>query len=178
VNPTEVVAFWVEAGREAWFRKDAAFDAALRARFEGQHNAAARRELDNWADTPEGALGLVLLLDQIPRNIHRGSAHAFATDGLARSTALAAIDAGFDRRIAAQPRIFFYLPLQHAEDLGLQSRAVALCEALDDESYARYARLHRDIIARFGRFPHRNAVLGRASTAEELAFLAEGGFAG
>jgi uncharacterized protein (DUF924 family) len=120
----------------------------------------------------------VLLLDQIPRNIFRGSAHAFATDPLALAAAERAIDAGHDRAVDPALRLFFYLPFEHAEDIAQQARGVALTEALGNAEYTRYAILHRDIIARFGRFPHRNACLGRSSTAQELAFLAEGGFKG
>jgi uncharacterized protein (DUF924 family) len=177
-TPAEIVAFWSEAGPGAWFKKDAAFDAAIRDRFEALHHAAARGELNARSETPEGALALLLLLDQFPRNLYRGSAHAFAADGLAQAIAQAALDAGHDRATPAPLRMFFYLPLEHAEHLGLQARCVALFEAMGDESYTKYARLHRDIIARFGRFPHRNAALGRASSAEELAFLAAGGFSG
>jgi uncharacterized protein (DUF924 family) len=178
MSPGEVVAFWSEAGPERWYKKDAAFDEALRERFEAAHHAAARGECAPWAQTPEGALALCLLLDQIPRNLYRNSAHAFAADGLARSIALAAIDAGFDQAVPMPLRIFFYMPLEHAEDIALQERCCALTQACGVEEYTRYAALHRDIIARFGRFPHRNACLGRPTTEEEARFLAEGGFAG
>ena len=120
----------------------------------------------------------MLLLDQIPRNIYRGSAHAFATDGLALSVAEYAVHVGHDAATGMPMRIFFYLPFEHAEDLAVQERGVALMEGTGDDGYAKYARLHRDIIARFGRFPHRNAALGRTTTAEEQAFLDAGGFAG
>jgi uncharacterized protein (DUF924 family) len=126
----------------------------------------------------EGALALVLLLDQFPRNIYRRSPHAFATDLLAQGIALRAVEKRFDAATDTFLRVFFYLPFEHAEDPALQERSVTLIEALRDAEFAKYATLHRDIIARFGRFPHRNAVLGRKSTPEELQFLAEGGFAG
>lgn len=173
----EVVQFWRDAGEKAWFEKNEAFDDAFRARFLAAHEAAARGELDPWADTAEGALALILLLDQFPRNCFRGSPRMFGSDAKAVAVADAAIAAGHDLAVPADLRVFFYLPFEHAEDLALQERCVALCAPLR-EDYLRYAVVHRDIIARFGRFPHRNEVLGRESTAEELAFLAEGGFSG
>lgn len=176
-QPVDVVRFWREAGEDAWFRKDAAFDAAFRDRFLAAHEAAARGELAGWAQTPEGALALILLLDQFPRNCFRDTPRMFATDALAVEVAEAAIATGHDQAIPEDLRVFFYLPFEHAEDLGLQARAVSLCAPLR-EDYARFAVLHHGIIARFGRFPHRNKLLGRLSTPEELAYLAAGGFAG
>ena len=173
----DAVEFWRDAGPGRWFKKDDGFDAELRARFEAAHFAAARRELDGWAETAEGALALLILLDQVPRNIFRGTAHQFATDPLALAMAEAALAAGHDRAVEQGLRVFFVLPLEHAEDLALQERAVALL-ADEAEDIARFARVHRDIIARFGRFPHRNPALGRETTPEEAAFLAEGGFGG
>jgi uncharacterized protein (DUF924 family) len=178
VSAADIVAFWRDAGPEAWFRKDAAFDAALRARFLDAHMAAARGELDGLEAAADGALALVLLLDQVPRNIFRGTAHQFATDGLALAIAGRAIARGHDHAVDPALRLFFYLPYEHSEDAADQARAVALVTALGDAEYTKYAQMHADIIARFGRFPHRNACLGRESTAEERAFLAEGGFAG
>ena len=181
-SPADVIDVWTAAGPKAWFKSDPAFDAALRARFEAAHMAAARGELTAWEGTAAGALALLLLLDQVPRNIYRGSAHAFATDGLARALAERAVAAGHDLAMPLELQVFFYLPFEHAEDAVSQARGVELCEALEarggDESYARYARLHADIIARFGRFPHRNPALGRTTTSEEAAFLASGGFKG
>jgi uncharacterized protein (DUF924 family) len=178
----ELIDFWTDAGIKAWFGHDPAFDAALHERFEAAHLAAARGELENWGEAPESALALLLLFDQIPRNIYRGSAHAFATDGMARALATRAVDAGFDLAAPLDLQIFFYLPFEHTETAAAQARGVALCEAYaargGDESYPRYARIHADIIARFGRFPHRNAILGRKTTLEEAAFLAAGGFKG
>ncbi|MFO0608010.1 MAG: DUF924 family protein [Polyangiales bacterium] len=176
-TPADIVRFWREAGPRAWFAKDDAFDARCRA-FEAAHHAAARRELDAWEATPEGALALCLLLDQFPRNLYRASGHAFATDPLARAIADRAIAAGHDRAFDVDLRAFFYLPFEHAEDAALQARSVALFEATGNAEYVRFAALHRDLIARFGRFPHRNRALGRTSTPEEEAFLAGGGFAG
>lgn len=177
MHPNDIIAFWTAAGPAAWFAKDDGFDARCRA-FEAAHHAAARGELGEWEATPEGALALILLLDQIPRNLYRGTAHAFATDPLAQAIADRAIAAGHDRATAMPLRIFFYLPFEHAEDLSLQARCVALFEATGDAEYTKYAILHRDVIARFGRFPHRNVALGRATTEEEQAFLDGGGFKG
>ncbi len=175
-QPQDVVRFWREAGPGKWFAKDEAFDRDFIARFHDAHMAAARRELDHWLDTAEGALALLILLDQFPRNAYRGTAHMFATDPLALSFARQAIERGHDQAIEPALRVFCYLPFEHSEALADQERSVALCEGVGD--YARYARIHRDVIARFGRFPHRNAVLGRATTVEEQAFLEAGGFAG
>ena len=175
--PGEIVRFWRDAGARAWFTKDETFDGRCRA-FEKAHHAAARGECAAWEQDAEGALALVLLLDQIPRNIYRGSPHAYATDPLAQAAAQRAVARRFDAATESLLRIFFYLPYEHAEDLALQEKGVRLTQSLGDAEYVRYAMLHRDVIARFGRFPHRNVILGRASTAEELAFLADGGFAG
>lgn len=181
-TPMDVVGFWQAAGPEKWFAKSAKFDEAIALRFEPVHHAAARGEYDAWAATPEGALALLLLLDQFPRNLFRSSAHAFATDPKARTIARAAVLAGHDRAGPAQLRQFFYLPYEHSEDLVDQDEGLRLFKALKDETgdgeSLRWAELHRDIIVRFGRFPHRNACLGRATTPNEQAFLDEGGFAG
>jgi uncharacterized protein (DUF924 family) len=174
-SPGDIVSFWLQAGVEAWFKRDAAFDDLLRQRFADQHQQAAAREFDAWQATANGALALVLLLDQIPRNIFRGTAHAFATDGLARFFAANAIEAGFDIEVDPRLRIFFYMPFEHSEALADQDRSVSLVRAMGDAYYATFARAHRDTIVRFGRFPHRNAALGRASTAEEQAWLDAGG---
>lgn len=177
MDPRHVIAFWSKAGPDRWFAKDDAFDARC-ADFAAVHHASARGEHADWEATPEGSLALILLLDQIPRNIFRGSAHAFATDGLALVIALRAIAAGHDQATPMPLRVFYYLPLEHAEDLRVQQRCVALTAATGDENFSRYARLHHDIIARFGRFPHRNAALGRTTTPDEQAFLDSGGFKG
>jgi uncharacterized protein (DUF924 family) len=173
--PDDLVSFWLQAGFDAWFRHDAAFDDQLRQRFADQHRQAAAREIDDWQVTANGALALVLLLDQVPRNIFRGTAHAFATDGLARGFASHAIEAGFDFEVDPRLRIFFYMPFEHSEALADQDRSLSLVQSMGDAYYATYARAHRDAIVRFGRFPHRNAALGRASTAEEQAWLDAGG---
>jgi len=178
VQANDVVAFWREAGPARWFGGDAAFDAQCRERLLPPHLLAARRELDGWQATPEGALALLLLLDQIPRNVFRGSAHAFATDPLARMFAVRALDAGFDRAVENDLRRFFYLPLQHAEDRALQDRQLALFQTMERPADDRWAEHHHAVIERFGRFPHRNRALGRETTAEEKAFLEADGFRG
>lgn len=173
----EILHFWRAAGYEKWFTKDVAFDAEFRRRFLDLHFAAARRELDRWMENAESALALILLLDQFPRNCFRGTAHMYATDPLALRFALAAIGKGYDRKVDEELRLFFYLPLSHAEDLAMQERAVELNEAYDPEKL-KHAIEHRDIVKRFGRFPHRNKILARETTADEQKFLDDGGFAG
>jgi uncharacterized protein (DUF924 family) len=175
IQPEDIIAFWRAAGPDRWFRTDPAFDARCRMHCLDAHLAAAQRELDAWQDDAGGALALVLLLDQIPRNVYRGSAHAYATDPLARHFARHAIASGLDALGPQDLRGFFYLPFQHSEDLSDQAQAVALYTAMGDETMLPYARRHQEVIARFGRFPHRNAALGRANTAEEDAWLRAGG---
>ncbi len=176
-SATQVTDFWREAGPERWLAKDDVFDARFRSHFLQAHEAAAAGGLAPWAESAEGALALLLLLDQFPRNAFRGSARMFATDTQARAVAGAAVDAGQDLQVETALRPFFYMPYMHSELLADQRRCVSLCESLDANTL-RFARLHCEIIERFGRFPHRNALLGRASSAEELRFLNEGGFAG
>jgi uncharacterized protein (DUF924 family) len=178
IKPIDVVGFWRLAGPEKWFAKSHKFDQAIALRFEPAHFAAARGEHDDWIATPEGALALLLLLDQFPRNLFRDSAHAFATDGKALSIAKHAIGEGFDQSIEPNLRPFVYMPLMHSEAAPDQEASMVLFEALGARTNLDYAKTHRDIIARFGRFPHRNAALGRATTAQEQVFLDEGGFAG
>ncbi len=177
VSSSEVVSFWRDAGYQKWFARNDAFDAEFRERFLEVYFTAARRELEHWVDNVEGALALVILLDQLPRNVFRRSAHAYATDSLARHYAVRAVAAGFDARVDPALRVFFYMPFEHSEDITDQRRSLELAGALD-ENYAKYAQLHYDAIARFGRFPHRNRELGRETTVEEQAYLNEGGFAG
>ena len=172
---TELVEFWRDAGMGKWFRGGDDFDAECRARWLDAHFAAARREFDDWMDDAEGALALVLLLDQIPRNVFRDSGHAFATDPLALHCASRAIDAGHDAKIDAGLRFFFYLPFEHSEAIADQDRAVDLFTALGNADLLGYANAHRDVIVRFGRFPHRNAALGRSNSPEEQAWLDAGG---
>lgn len=178
IDPGMVVTFWREAGPKQWFAADSAFDTEIRDRFGEAHLTAARGALAGWEDSAEGALALLLLTDQFPRNLYRHSAHAFATDAMAREIAQRALARGFDAQTEPGLRAFFYLPFEHHEDPGSQARAVALFEKLGDKEGLDYAILHADLIARFGRFPHRNAVMGRISTPEETAYLAQGGFAG
>ena len=175
IEASEVVGFWRDAGPGKWFRGGDAFDAECRDRLLAPHMAAAQRELDGWIDGAEGALALLLLLDQIPRNVFRGSAHAFATDPLARHFAGRALEAGFDQAYEPPMRAFFYLPFEHAEDMQAQERSVQLFEAMGSEEHTRYAHDHLKAIAKFGRFPHRNAVLGRDTTPAEQAWLDAGG---
>jgi uncharacterized protein (DUF924 family) len=181
-QPADILDFWRAAGPRRWFEKSDAFDAAIRLRFEPTHHAAARGEYDRWIERADGALALVILLDQFPRNLFRGSAHSYATDPLARRIASEALARGHDKRLESALRPFIYLPFEHSEDLADQDRSVALCETMKaetgDEGFLKWAIGHREVIVRFGRFPHRNRALGRATTAEEQAFLDEGGFAG
>jgi uncharacterized protein (DUF924 family) len=172
-----VVSFWIEAGPALWFAKDDKFDARFRNRFLREHEAAARGELQPWANTPDGALALVILLDQFPRNAFRGTPRMYDTDALARRVAKAAIAQGYDQQIAMELRKFFVLPFAHSEDLADQERSVALARGIGGVDLA-HAEHHRDIVKRFGRFPHRNAILGRESTAAEREYLANGGYAG
>lgn len=174
ITPEGVLAFWRAAGYERWFARDDGFDERCRIDLLHAHHAAARRELEHWMDTPDGALALVILLDQIPRNVFRGSGHAFATDPLARHYASRAIGRGDDRVVDPVLRAFFCMPFEHSESMADQDRSVQLAAALDGD-YLAYALKHRDVIERFGRFPHRNRVLGRENTADEQAWLDAGG---
>ncbi|TPI34493.1 DUF924 family protein [Mesorhizobium sp. B3-2-1] len=172
-----VTKFWRDAGEDAWFEKNNAFDADLRDRFLDLHYAAARRECDDWSGHAEGSLALMILLDQFPRNCFRGTGHMFATDPLAKHFAQKAVAAGHDLALEPEVRVFLYLPFEHSENLADQDRSVEL-HTVRAEFNLKYALEHRDIIQRFGRFPHRNRMLGRETTAEEKAFLDDGGFSG
>jgi uncharacterized protein (DUF924 family) len=178
LEPGDVLAFWQAAGPKKWFSRDAAFDAAIRDRFLSTYEAAAAGQFAHWEATADGALALVIALDQFPRNMLRGEARTFAADPLARAVADRALLRGFDRAVAPALRTFFYLPFEHSENLADQERCVALNRAAEDADGVKWAELHADIIRRFGRFPHRNKALGRATTPEEQAFLDSGGFAG
>lgn len=189
--PDAVLDFWfgppgpardVAARQSAlWFGKSAAHDRTVAERFGATLAAAAAQQLEAWSATPRGRLALVIVLDQFPHHVFRDRPQAFATDADALALALAALEAGEDRALTPIERVFLYLPLEHAESLELQERAVSLFEVLAREAepgerelfdgFLDYARKHRDVVARFGRFPHRNAILGRASTPEEIAFL-------
>jgi uncharacterized protein (DUF924 family) len=177
-SPSDVVKFWRDAGPDRWFKKDAQFDDEIRTRFLALHEAAARGDLKDWEGSAEGALGLLILLDQFPRNMFRGTARAFATDPQARAITASALLKGFDAQVAPEMCSFFYLPFEHSEDMADQKRGIALYTAAGDADGLKWAQIHADIIRRFGRFPHRNAPLGRTTTPEEQKFLDEGGFAG
>jgi uncharacterized protein (DUF924 family) len=177
-TPADVLAFWTQAGPDRWFKKDDAFDSTIRERFLSTYEAAARGRLSDWEATPANALALTIVLDQFPRNMFRGSPRIYAADHEARAVAEGALARGFDARVEPSLRTFFYLPFMHSEALADQERCVALYRAIGDVDSLRYAEDHADIIRRFGRFPHRNEILGRATTPEEQAFLDAGGFAG
>ncbi len=177
-----ILAFWREAGPQKWFGGGAAFDLEVKEHLLPAYQQAADRLLDHWQESAEGALARLILLDQVPRNMFRGTPRAFATDELALAGAEAAIAQGFDRapEVERAPtlRSFFYLPLMHAEDEQTQARCVSLYREWGEENGLSHALIHHDAIARFGRFPHRNLILGRAMRAEEQAYLDEGGFSG
>lgn len=178
MKPEDIVSFWEQAGPTRWFFKDAVFDGALKVRFGAACGEARQGVFDHWSETAEGALGLVLLLDQVSRNIHRGSPLAFAGDAKGLALARSSIAKGYHHKLIPARAQWFIMPFEHAEDIDAQNRAVALFETMGLSDMAYWASLHRDIIVRFGRFPHRNALLGRASTPDELVFLKAGGFAG
>jgi uncharacterized protein (DUF924 family) len=173
-TPQEVLAFWFDAAHESfWFEKSEAFDRLCVAALLPAHERATAGALAQWRETAEGSLSLVLLLDQLPRNAFRGEPRAFASDALARAVARHALAAGHDLAVDATRRLFLYLPFEHSEDLADQFLSEALFATLGSEETLFYATRHREIVERFGRFPHRNAALGRDTTAEERAFLAE-----
>lgn len=178
MTPDDMIDFWYGAGEDAWFEKNAAFDGALAVRFGGALKEARLGAFDHWGETPRGALGLVLLLDQVSRNIHRGSPLAFAADAKALALARQWIGKGYHQKLPVPYARWFLMPYEHAEDLDAQHRCVALFNTMGLHVIAYWAKVHLDIIAKFGRFPHRNAVLGRTSTPAELAFLKAGGFSG
>jgi uncharacterized protein (DUF924 family) len=177
-TPKQIVAFWKQAGPKRWFKKDPAFDQKLREKFLVTHQAAEMGKFADWEDSPEGVLALLLLLDQFPRNMFRGTQRAFANDELARAVAARAIKRGFDKKTDLPLRSFFYLPFEHSETLEDQKTSMRLFKAMKDKEQLRWAKMHYDIIERFGRFPHRNEILRRNSTPEETAFLDDGGFGG
>lgn len=195
MTPTQVVEFWLDPAPDdyesvtraskRWYLTDDAFDAEIRDRFGAAIERGRRGLLADWPETPEGALGLVILLDQFSRNAYRGTADAFRGDPVALAVAGRAVERGLDRELACPGRAFLYHPFEHSEDPEDQERSVMLFEALAAEAppawrkfaadFVPYAHAHRDVIARFGRFPHRNAILGRVNTAEERAYLDRGG---
>ena len=176
--PADVLAFWREAGKDKWYTKNEAFDAEVRQRFLGLWQQAVAGELTSWETTDDGALALVIVLDQFPRNMFRGDARTFSTDARALDVASRAIARGADKRIDPDLVEFLYMPFMHSERLADQERCIALFQNGGRPDNVKFAEIHADIIRRFGRFPHRNEVLGRTTTAEERAFLDAGGFSG
>ncbi len=176
-SPADVLAFWRDAGPDKWFKRDDAFDAEIRDKFLATYEAGVAGKLSAWEDSADDTLALVIVLDQFPRNMFRGQARTFEGDPLARAAANRALKRGYDQDLPAEDRSFLFLPFMHSEDLADQLRCVELYRAAGDANL-KYAEEHRDIIRRFGRFPHRNVMLGRETTAEEQAFLDGGGFKG
>jgi uncharacterized protein (DUF924 family) len=174
----DVLAFWRAAGEKKWFAKNDAFDADIKSRFLDTYEAAAAGKLSDWEATPDGAIALTIVLDQFPRNMFRNDARTYATDRQACQVARRAVDGGADARLPKDLLNFLYMPFMHSEELADQERCVALFAKTDNEENAKYAVHHADIVRRFGRFPHRNRVLGRSTTEEEQAFLDSGGFSG
>lgn len=175
---SDVVGFWKVAGDKGrWFDKDKGFDRSFSERFLDLHMEVAKRQHDGWTETPEGALALLILTDQFPRNAFRGTSHMYATDPLARHYARQAQAAGHMSMVEPDLRLFFCLPFAHSEDMADQDISIALNGKLG-EPWLSHAEGHRDIIRRFGRFPHRNPMLGRETTPEEEEFLRNGGFQG
>jgi uncharacterized protein (DUF924 family) len=178
VTPAEILAFWRAAGRKRWYEPDDTFDADVRRRFLELWRKAAAGELSSWETTDDGALALVIVLDQFPRNMFRGDIRTYSSDALAREVASRAVAGGADIRVEPALLEFLYMPLMHSEHLADQLRCVELFGKSGQTDNLKYAEDHTDIIRRFGRFPHRNRILGRATTPEEQAFLDGGGFRG
>lgn len=177
-DPRDVVTFWLGQSEKVWFSADPAFDAEVLSRFAALVEQARAGTLDHWAEEPEGALALVILIDQMRRNIYRDSPEMFAADEKALAVAKRAIARGFDEDLPKDKRRWLYMPFMHSENLADQERSIALFKRSDISESVAFAVDHADIIRRFGRFPHRNAILGRRTTPEEAAFLADGGFSG
>jgi uncharacterized protein (DUF924 family) len=178
LKPEDVLAFWRAAGSERWYKRDDAFDAGVRERFLGLWQKALAGKLSSWESTDDGALALVILLDQFPRNMFRDDPKAYSSDALALEVAHRAIARGVDRRVEPELLEFLYVPFMHSEHLPDQLRCVELFRPAGRPENLKYAEDHADIVRRFGRFPHRNRVLGRVTTPEEQAFLDQGGFSG
>lgn len=175
-TPGDVLDYWfTELTPEDWFKGGEALDAAITKRFRDTHLPLARAVPSAWRADAEGTLALILVFDQFPRNIYRGTPLAFATDQLALREARHAVEKGFDQAVAEDRRVFFYMPFEHSENLSDQNRSVELISKLGDETYTQYAESHRKVIEKYGRFPHRNAILGRTSTLAEERYLAEPG---
>lgn len=177
-DPQTIVDYWRSIGPDGWFEKDDAVDATIRQRFGDLHELGLDGELDEWAEEPNGALALVILLDQFSRNLHRDDPAMYAADGKALEIARRAIERGDQFRVGEDLNQFLAMPFMHSEALADHDVCVALMDEIGSEENRKFARHHRDIIVRFGRFPHRNALLGRQSTPEETEFLAKGGFSG
>ena len=170
----DILRFWFDEHPQDWFVKHTAFDAQVRSRFLELHRAAAAGQFAHWADASGSCLALVVVLDQFPRNMFRGEARAFATDSLARAAARVILGRGWDQQMTQSEKLFAYLPFEHSESLADQDLACELMKDFDVEQL-RYAIRHREIIERFGRFPHRNGLLGRENTAAEIEFLKQPG---
>jgi len=177
-TPAEILKFWREAGRERWYRRDDGFDAEIRQRYLALWRKAAAGELSSWEASDDGALALTIVLDQFPRNMFRNDAMTYASDRQAREVATRAIQRGADARIDPALLEFLYMPLMHSEHLPDQLRCIELFRGTANAENIRYAEQHAEIVRRFGRFPHRNRILGRETTPEEQAFLDAGGFSG
>lgn len=177
-TPHDVISFWRDAGEKRWWEKNADFDREIVARFKPTWEAASRGELASWEATDDGALALIIVLDQFPRNMFRNDPRTYATDALALKAAERAIARGLDTRVDKEMQQFVYMPFMHSEELVHQERCVELFKAADNTFNLGFAEDHADIVRRFGRFPHRNKILGRTTTADEQAFLDNGGFSG
>ena len=178
ITPDDILSFWREAGEDRWWKKSDAFDAEIREKFLDLWTEAAAGKLAHWQDSDEGALALVIVLDQFPRNMFRNDARTYASDGLAQEVARGAVAAGCDRRVHESLRSFLYMPFMHSEQLADQEQCISLFESIGQPDSAKWAKHHADIIRKYGRFPHRNGILGRVTTPDEQAFLDSGGFSG
>ena len=178
ISPADIVSFWRAAGEDRWFKKDDAFDREITQRFMTTWLTASRGELTSWQSSDEGLLALIIVLDQFPRNMFRGDPRSYATDAQALAVAERAIEVGADARVEKDFQQFVYMPFMHAEELVRQQRCVELFRAAENTFNLKFAEEHADIIRRFGRFPHRNKILDRVTTAEEQVFLDSGGFSG
>lgn len=176
MEPGDILHFWFgQLGPAQWFKPDPALDEEIARRFGAAYDEVRRSVEGEWRISAQGILAAIIVLDQFPRNMFRGTPRAFATNSAALRLAITAIDQQLDRSLSTSERQFLYMPFQHAEDRAIQTRSVQLFEALGDAEVLDYARRHRTVVERFGRFPHRNAILGRASTTEEIEFLKQPG---
>lgn len=178
LNPEDVIKFWSDAGSKKWYVKDDAFDAEIAEKFGAAHDGAKAGQYDDWQETAQGAMALLILLDQMARNLFRNSHKAFEADAKALGVAKNALERKFDEEIEGVMRQWFYMPLMHSEAMSDQELCCEITKRVGLEGTYEFAVIHADIIRQFGRFPHRNEILGRTSSADELAFLAKGGFAG